>query len=562
MDQLSGPGGENLERRAILATVLALIVLLGYYTFFMPAPPPPPAEPEKAQPEVAEEVTPPVSTTKQESPSKTQPISGPLKRAEREEEVVLETDLLSVTLSNRGGGVRSWKLKQYEEAAGFVDLVGALPEEGAPLPLATSIQGGEGANGLYRIVERPSAGPTEPQRVVMEFQETSGIVLEKTVILYPGSYLADIQIRLKNLGQAATQGPLRLQWGPGFRIGTNDKVAGQATPAAWIDGKVVYPEAEEAGQELTQSGKIGWMALQDLYFAAALIPGETDPASFVAKDAEGMQLVGLLYPAMRIAPGTAKKVEMKLYAGPKEITRLRTAGHNLRELVYLGWFDFLARPALYFLQFLYGFIGNYGVAIIIITVLQKLVFYPLTQKSHKSMQAMQVLQPKMQAIKERHKNNPQKVNQETMELYKKHGVNPVGGCLPMLIQIPIFIALYRALGSSVELWHAPFALWITDLSAPDILFTIPYGADVFAVRALALIMGISMFIQQKMSPTGGDPRQAKMMLYMMPIMFTFIFWSMPSGLVLYWLVNNVLQIGHQYHMNRGLKLSLTTGKTE
>jgi YidC/Oxa1 family membrane protein insertase len=339
-------------------------------------------------------------------------------------------------------------------------------------------------------------------------------------------------------------------------------VAGQATPAAWIDGKTVYPEAEEAGQELTQSGTVGWMALQDLYFAAALIPGEPDPSSFVAKDAEERPLVGLLYPAMKIAPGAEKKVELKLYAGPKEITRLRAAGHNLRELVYLGWFDFLARPALYFLQFLYGFIGNYGVAIIIITVLQKLVFYPLTQKSHKSMQAMQTLQPKMQALKERHKNNPQKVNQETMELYKKHGVNPLGGCLPMLIQIPIFIALYRALGSSVELWHAPFALWITDLSAPDILFTIPFGADVFAVRALALIMGISMFIQQKMSPTGGDPRQAKMMLYMMPIMFTFIFWSMPSGLVLYWLVNNVLQIGHQYHMNRGLKLSPATGKAE
>jgi YidC/Oxa1 family membrane protein insertase len=175
---------------------------------------------------------------------------------------------------------------------------------------------------------------------------------------------------------------------------------------------------------------------------------------------------------------------------------------------------------------------------------------------------MQTLQPKLQAIKERYKNNPQKVNQETMDMYKKHGVNPLGGCLPMVIQIPIFIALYRALGSSVELWHAPFALWITDLSAPDTLFTISFGADVFAVRALALIMGISMFIQQKMSPTGGDPRQAKMMLYMMPIMFTFIFWSMPSGLVLYWLVNNVLQIGHQYHMNRELKLSPATGKAE
>ncbi|MFQ5914894.1 MAG: membrane protein insertase YidC [Nitrospinota bacterium] len=562
MDQLPGPGGENLERRAILATVLALIVLLGYYNFFMPAPPPPPAEPEKTKTGVAEEVKPPVSATEPEPQVKIQPFSGPLTRAEREEEVVLETDLLSVTLSNRGGGVQSWKLKRYEETAGFVDLVGAVPEEGAPLPLATSIQGGEGAKGLYRIVERPRASAREPQRVVMEFQEASGIVLEKTVILYPGRYLADVRIRLKNLGHATTQSPLRLQWGPGFRLGTNNKAATAASPAAWIDGKLVNPKAEEADQELTQSGTVGWMALQDLYFAAALIPGEADSSSFVAKDAEGRPLVGLLYPPMKIAPGAEKKVEMQLYAGPKEITRLRAAGHNLRELVYLGWFDFLARPALYFLQFLYGFIGNYGVAIIVITVLQKVVFYPLTQKSHKSMQAMQTLQPKIQALKERHKNNPQKVNQETMDLYKKHGVNPFGGCLPMLIQIPIFIALYRALGSSVDLWHAPFALWITDLSAPDTLFTIPFGEGAFAVRALALIMGISMFIQQKMSPTGGDPRQAKMMLYMMPIMFTFIFWSMPSGLVLYWLVNNVLQIGHQYHMNRGLKLLPVTGKTE
>ncbi len=180
------------------------------------------------------------------------------------------------------------------------------------------------------------------------------------------------------------------------------------------------------------------------------------------------------------------------------------------------------------------------------------------------MQAMQALQPKIQAIKERYKSNPQKVNQETMELYKRHGVNPFGGCLPMVIQIPIFIALYNALASSVELWHAPFALWIDDLSAPDTLFVtpfaIPYLGEGFSFRGLPLIMGISMFIQQKMSPTGGDPRQAQMMLYLMPVMFTFIFWGMPSGLVLYWLVNNILQIGHQYHLNRGFGLPAVAGK--
>ncbi|MGH7409823.1 MAG: membrane protein insertase YidC, partial [Candidatus Methylomirabilis sp.] len=156
--------------------------------------------------------------------------------------------------------------------------------------------------------------------------------------------------------------------------------------------------------------------------------------------------------------------------------------------------------------------------------------------------------------RERHKNSPQKMNQETMELYKRHGVNPLGGCLPMVIQIPIFIALYNALGSSVELWRAPFFLWIDDLSAPDALFVLPFAVPYFgegiAFRVLPLLMGASMFIQQKMTPTAGDPRQAKMMLYMMPTLFTFLFWGFPSGLVLYWLGSNVLQIGHQHYMNR------------
>jgi YidC/Oxa1 family membrane protein insertase len=257
-------------------------------------------------------------------------------------------------------------------------------------------------------------------------------------------------------------------------------------------------------------------------------------------------------------------VPLKLYAGPKEIGRLGDAGHDLQGLVDLGWFWFLAQPALWLLTRLHDATGNYGVAIIIITILQKIGFYPLTQKSYKSMQAMQAIQPKLEALKERHKGNKQKMNQEMMELYKRHGVNPFGGCLPMVIQIPIFIALYNALGSSVELWRAPFALWITDLSAPDTLFVvpfaIPYLGAAFAFRGLPLIMGISMFVQQKMSPTAGDPRQAQMMLYLMPVMFTFIFWGMPSGLVLYWLVNNVLQIGHQYQMNRGLGLSFGAAK--
>jgi YidC/Oxa1 family membrane protein insertase len=169
----------------------------------------------------------------------------------------------------------------------------------------------------------------------------------------------------------------------------------------------------------------------------------------------------------------------------------------------------------------------------------------------KSMQAMQAVQPKIQAIQERYKNNPQKKQEETMALYRKHGVNPMGGCLPMLAQIPIFIALYNALSASVEMWQAHF-LWIRDLTQPDSLFTVTlWGGHAISANLLALLMGVSMWVQQKMSPTTGDPRQAQMMLWMMPIIFTFMFWSFPSGLVLYWLVNNILQVGQQWLINRG-----------
>lgn len=573
MSGLQEPGGEGMERRAILATVLALIVLIVYQTFFAPTPQQPaeaPPQPEVEAPKreaLPETPGPAAPAAKATEPRARHPqASGPLRRAKREEIITLETDVLKVILTNRGGAVRSWQLKQYQETNGLVDLVGVPSQGGAPLPFASSVDGGEGATGLYRIVERPSGDPGTPQRVMMEFQEPGGILLKKTVVLHPGRYLADVELRLKNLAGAPTQGSVRLQWGPGFRVEASNQNTrfGGVSAVAWIDGARVTPDMTKVTEEVLQTGNVSWTALQDTYFAAALVPAEQGPAGLVAKDAEDRPIVGLVYPAQKIPAGGEATHSLQIYAGPKDITRLRDAGHDLRELVDLGWFDFLARPVLYFIRFLNGFIGNYGVAIIIITILQKVAFYPLTQKSHKSMQAMQTLQPKILAIKDKYKNNPQKANQETMELYKRHGVNPLGGCLPMLVQLPIFLALYNALLGSVEMWRAPFTLWITDLSAPDTLFTLPFavpylGAS-FPVRGLPLIMGISMFIQQKMSPTGGDPRQAKMMLFMMPIVFTVMFWGFPSGLVLYWLINNVLQIGHQYQMNRGITLPSLAGK--
>jgi YidC/Oxa1 family membrane protein insertase len=547
------PGNDNAERRLLLATVLAILLLILYQFFFVPPPPePPPAKgPEKEATKEAK--APPPSTPP--PPAKARPPAGPLRRGEREEELTLETDLLRVILTTQGARVKSWQLKRYHDpGGGAVEMVGIPPEGGRVLPLTAGVQGGEGDRGIYRVVERPIFDPTKPQRVVMEFQEKSGLLIEKTVVLHPGRYLADLHLRLKNLGPGTIQAAVRLQWGPGFRLGAKDQPAQSVQPVAWIDGTRVTPDLTKAEQELTQPGTLSWTALQDTYFAVAFLPKGDNPSGLVGKDQDGRPFVGLLYPVANLPPGRETTAETQIYAGPKEIAKLRDAGSHLGELVDLGWFDFLVRPALYLLKFFFDLTGNYGVAIIIITILQKFAFYPLTHKSLKSMQEMQALQPKVQALREKYKNNPQKMNQEMMDLYKRHGVNPLGGCLPMLLQIPIFIALYNALANSVELWRAPFALWIDDLSAPDALFVVPFAipflGEAFPFRALPLIMGISMYIQQKMSPTGGDPRQAQMMLYLMPVMFTVMFWGFPSGLVLYWLINNVLQIGQQHLLNR------------
>jgi YidC/Oxa1 family membrane protein insertase len=209
----------------------------------------------------------------------------------------------------------------------------------------------------------------------------------------------------------------------------------------------------------------------------------------------------------------------------------------LSDAVDFGFFGFLARPLLHVLKFFYGFLHNYGLAIILLTVIIKLIFWPLTQKSYTSMKGMQKLQPQMQKLREKYKNDKQRLNVELMNLYKEHRVNPLGGCLPMLVQIPVFFALYKTLLISIELRHAPFFLWIADLSAKDPYYVTP------------LLMGASMFVQQKLTPSTMDPMQAKLFLAM-PIVFTVLFLNFPAGLVLYWLVNNLLTIGQQYLIYR------------
>jgi YidC/Oxa1 family membrane protein insertase len=239
----------------------------------------------------------------------------------------------------------------------------------------------------------------------------------------------------------------------------------------------------------------------------------------------------------------------KLYFGPKKSDILKNLNVGAEKIVDFGWFDIIAKPLVAGLNLSNRVTHNYGIDIILLTILIKIIFYPLSVKSYKSMKEMQKMQPIISKLKEKYKNDKQKLNQEMMDLYKKKGINPMGGCLPMIIQIPVFFALYKALSGAIEMRHAPFMLWINDLSAPEDLFSFSAAGYSLPIRILPLVMGVTQVIQQKMTPTSADPIQEKMMLFM-PIFFTFLFWGFPSGLVLYWLVNNVISIAQQYYINK------------
>jgi len=321
-----------------------------------------------------------------------------------------------------------------------------------------------------------------------------------------------------------------------------------------LNDKLEELEVEDPSDEKNIRGPLGWVAYEDNYFMTAIVPNTPSEGSFTGRHlASGILEGTYLQPPVSINPSEMTSARYELYLGPRDLGILKDFGRNLDQAINFGWTDIIAKPLLYVLRFFDTYIHNYGLSIIILTILVKILFWPLTHKSYKSMKEMQKLQPLMAKLREKYKNDKQKLNQEMMALYKTYKVNPMGGCLPMIIQIPVFFALFRVLGGCIELRHAPFALWINDLSAPDRLFNfpfqIPFMTPPYGIPVLTLLMGASMFIQQKMTPTPGDPAQAKIMMFL-PVIFTFMFINFPSGLVLYWLVNNILSIGQQYRIHK------------
>lgn len=379
--------------------------------------------------------------------------------------------------------------------------------------------------------------------VVFKGQSNTGLILEKTYHFRPGSYVIDVSYHLQNIGDKSVKTYLNQQisWtnpkipeSSMFQIGSYTG-ASFGQPGKHRYKKVSFDDMKKNKLDIDAKG--GWVAMQQHYFLTAWVPNQDSLNRLYTQQVNDQFIIGSVSEPYVIEPNQSLNLSSKLYVGPEDTAVLKTLAPGLDLTVDYGWLWFLSDALFSLMKTLYGVIGNWGFCIVLITVLIKLAFFRLSASSYRSMANMRRLQPKLEQLKQRFGDDKAKFSQATMELYRQEKVNPLGGCLPIIVQIPVFIALYWVLVESVELRHAPFIFWIKDLSASDPLHILP------------IIMGITMFIQQKLNPTPPDPTQAKVMM-LMPIFFTFLFWGFPSGLVLYWIVNNTLSILQQWWITR------------
>ena len=467
-----------------------------------------------------------------------------------EETVEVVTDLYRARFTNRGATLTSWQLARFltkttgGEPVQLIHGGDSFPE---PLSLRTVDPqvGDQLANATYRVVKDFTTLDAEHPSGTLTFRYESpdgNIRVEKRLTFHHGSYAVDVAIRTEGL-----QGDLEIGLGTNFGIVEwSQGFIGLIGPAVMIDGAI---EKDTPEAEVVRTGNIRWLALQDKYFLSVFIP--RDPAAVRLKK-EGDELVSA---ALTFAgPKPASELALTLYAGPKEFDTLHAMGVGLEQTIDFGWFIYgswslvraVAQPLFYLLRFLYDYLNNYGLVIVVLTMGIKLLFVPLQYKSYKSMKQMQFVQPKVVELQKKYQDDRERMNQELLKLYREHKVNPVGGCLPMVMQMPVFVALFNILYMTIDLRHAPFVLWITDLSSQDPYYILP------------VLMGVSMVVQQKIMPTTMDPAQARMML-LVPAFMTLLFLNFPAGLVLYWLTNNLLTIGQQVFTDRYFSVAAPPG---
>lgn len=474
------------------------------------------------------------------------------------EKIAVRTDTFYAELSTLGGDLQRLELLGHRDAFNKKNLILFSPVQPNRYLAQTGLIG-QGLPTHVDVFRSPSRAYSltagqERLEVPLVWQG-NGLTITKTYVFHRNSYVIDVWYRIENQGPSAIAPDIYYQL-----VRDDRPPPGDSSLVPTYTGPAIYTDQEKF-KKLNfgdiQKGKItmptannGWVAMLQHYFVSAWLPQTGKEREFYAKPLkDGTYAAGviLLQPLGTVAPGEAKQLAVPLYAGPQEQAKLAKLAPGLDLTVDYGWLTVIAAPLFWVLAFIHKGVGNWGVAIILLTVLIKLLFYPLSAKSYHSMAQMRVLAPKLQRIKEQYGNDRQKMQGAMMELYKTEKINPLGGCLPILVQIPVFIALYWVLLASVEMRHAPFALWIKDLSAPDPYYILP------------IIMGVTMIIQTKLNPTPPDPIQAKVMT-IMPIVFSVFFFFFPAGLVLYWVVNNVLSIAQQQAINRSMERKAAAGK--
>lgn len=537
-----GPEEPRMEWRLLLAFLLTgLVMFLAPYVYHKIYGPPPKATPAAKAPALASEPAKPTPESKPQ-PGSLQPVA-----AQKPEEFTLETDLYRVTFSNRGAVVLRWELKRYKDAAGkTLELVNTAATDKTGFPFALAFKD-----------RKPPLDPNQALFLARPAEDGLGIDYQFS----DGRFLVRKSFRFEKAGylwrfvsealDASGGLPHWITWRGGFGDpAVANPVAHQR--ALYYDptaGKLVTLEAKAAkNRPVVSSGPFTFAGIQDTYFAAVFLPRPgTSIQLETVSDTVRSELDPNEAPHVGIGVGGAARNEFAVFVGPKDLDILRHVDRRLEQLVDFGtWFGFIAKPLFLMLKWVYhNVVPNYGWAIVLLTVFINFALLPLKLSSLKSMKKMQALQPQIAAINEKYKGislrdpRKQQQNQELMELYRKHGVNPMGGCLPMLLQIPFFIGFYNVLTVAIELRGATW-LWVKDLSQPEHL----------PIRILPVAMVVSQFLMQKMTPsTAMDPRQQRMML-LMPLVFGFMFYHFSSGLVLYWLTSNVVGIAQQVLFNK------------
>jgi YidC/Oxa1 family membrane protein insertase len=545
-----------MERRVLVAVFLSFLVLYAYQAFFAP-PPPPDAQQRRAPASSASgTAAAPPAAVAPVVPTPAAPPEAPLAAAvigeSSEREVTVETATVEAIFTNRGARVLHWRLKDYRDSNGqSVDLVPSMLPADQPTPFSLGVDDAQLTSRLNRALYRvsgDSGGRLNAQAaegtLVFEYEDATGLHARKELRFDPKSYVLTFSADVSEGGKALNPSIL---WGPGL-----GDIGALTSGGSFFTGRYVQPPQAIFHQngsvtrvtptniaaQPTHEGEFRFAGIDDHYFlAAAVNPGR---AKF---EYRAVQLPGPAdMPRQLLSQSITFPQEPKnirFFYGPKQFDLLRSIDAELVRAINYGMFGFLAVPLLGALQWIHGYIGNYGWSIVILTILINIAIFPLRHKSVVSMRKMQALQPQMKAIQDRYADlkvtDParQKMNTEIMNLYREKGVNPASGCVPMLLQFPVLLAFYSMLSQSIELRGAPFGLWIRDLSMPDPYYVIP------------ILMAITMFWQTKITPTTADPAQQKVMM-VMPLMFTFFFLWAPSGLVIYWFVSNLWAIGQQY----------------